>query len=472
MARAALPPGPPGLPYVGNLVAMWGDPLAMLLSARARYGDTHKYWFGPYRYVLIHKPDDIRRVLVTHHEQYPKSVNYQVLKMLLGDGLLTSEGALWKRQRKLATPAFHHARLVSLFESMRSSTNDMLARWERTELGRTFDLHHEMMRLTFRIVGQTLFSTDLESEAAVMRDALSIALKSANDYMEAIVRVPRWIPTPRNRKNAEAHRTLDDLMHKIIDERRGEPEKHHDLLSMLMMSTDESGTERMTDQQLRDEVMTLVLAGHETTANALTFAFYLLSKHPEVARRVRSEVQARVGDREIGFDDLPKLEYTGQVIDEAMRLYPPAWLYERQATVDDELDGYFIPKGTIIAVCPWTLHRHPDYWDNPEGFDPDRFAPAAVEARPRYVYLPFGGGPRTCIGMGFAKMEAKIILASVLRRVRLDLLPGQKLELDPLVTLRPKNGLPMRVVGYDARANASRVERTREATEPRSERAH
>lgn len=462
MARAPLPPGPPGLPYVGNLVAMWGDPLAMLLTAHARYGDTHQYWFGPHRYIVIHQPEDIRRVLVTHHEQYPKSVNYQVLKMLLGDGLLTSDGELWKRQRRLATPAFHHQKLVKLLDSMRTSTDDMLARWEKHELGRTVDLHAEMMRLTFRIVGQTLFSTDLESEAAAMRDALSTALQFANDYMEAIVRVPQWLPTPRNRRNAEAGRTLDDLIHKIIDERRSAPDEHHDLMSMLMSSTDETG--RMSDKQLRDEVMTLVLAGHETTANALTFTFYLLSKNPEVARRVRAEVLSKVGDRDIGFEDLGKLEYTGRVIDEAMRLYPPAWLFERQATVDDELGGYFVPKGTIIAVCPWTLHRHPEFWENPEGFDPDRFAPEAVEARPRYAYLPFGGGPRTCIGMGFAKMEAKIILAMVARRVRLELLPGQKLELAPLVTLRPKDGLPMKIVAHEARADVQpSVARTREA---------
>jgi cytochrome P450 len=445
---STLPPGPIGLPFLGSLLQVWSDPLDLLATGVRRFGDTVMFRFGPYRYVLVHKPSDVRHVLLGNHDNYTKSINYQGIKLLLGEGLLTSEGSFWRRQRKLAQPAFHHRHLVSFADTMSRCTEETLERWERRGLDRIVDVHDEMMRLTFRIVGLTLTSTDLEREARAMGEALTVALRFGNDYAESIVKLPLWLPTPNNVRFLRAKGALDATILGIIRERRASGEDIPDLLSTLMHATDEPGAgqnpERMTDDQLRDELMTMVLAGHETTANALTFTFYLLSRHPEVARRVEAEVDEVLAGRAPTFADLDRLTYTGWVIDEALRLYPPAWIFERQAIEADELDGYHVPAGTIVAVCPWTLHRHPAYWDNPEGFDPERFSDS--EGRDRYTYMPFGGGPRMCIGNAFAKMEAKIVLASLLRRVHFELVPGTTLALEPSITLRPRGGLPMRLL--------------------------
>jgi cytochrome P450 len=277
-----------------------------------------------------------------------------------------------------------------------------------------------------------------------MGPALATVLEHANHLaVSMLLAAPAWLPTRRNVRFAAAMKVVDDVVLGIIAERRRSREDTGDLLSMLIAATDETGQIHMSDRELRDEVATLVLAGHETTAQALTWTFMLLSRHPEIERRVVDEIREVCGDRRPSMHDLPALELVGRVIDESMRLYPPAWLFERQALVDLELDGYFIPAGTLIAISPWTLHRHPDHWHNPEGFDPDRFLPEQVAARPRYTYLPFGGGPRQCIGVNFALYEAKLVLATLLQRYSAELVPGQDLRIDAAVTLRPAHGMKM-----------------------------
>ncbi len=319
----------------------------------------------------------------------------------------------------------------------------MLLRWDE-RVGDVIDVHAEMMKLTLRIVARTLFSTVVGSEADAIREALGVAIHYANDYAEAIVKLPPWLPLPKNFRFRRSMKTLDSLVFRIIDaRRRGENEGASDLLALLMAATEDG--RGMSDTQLRDEVMTLVMAGHETTANAMAWTFYLLSKDPEIERRLRADVVAAIGERAPAVEDAPRLKYARMVIDESMRLFPPVWAIERQSLEDDVVGGCHIPKGAFLALSPFLLHRHRAHWENPEGFDPERFAPEQVEKRSRFAYLPFGGGPRQCIGMGFALVEAQMLLARITQRFRLELLPGYRVELEPVVTLRPRGGMPMRL---------------------------
>ena len=449
-------PGPGGLPFVGNIFDVWKDPLRLFTRTVAEHGDIVAMRFGPFRYWLLNEPEAIHHVLVDNNKNYTKSRNYQGLKRVLGEGLVTSEGEFWRRQRRLAQPAFHKEKLAGFARTMAEDTAAMLEAWQaRRGNGAPLDVHAEMMKLTLKIVARTLFSTTVGAEADAIGAALAIALRHAEGYAESLLPVPPWVPTLSNLRFKRAVRTLDELVFRIIDERRKSRADPGDLLAMLMAATDdeaEGGARGMTDRQLRDEVMTLVMAGHETTANALTWTFYLLAKHPEVEARLRQEVDAVLGESAGAptLSDLPKLPYTAMVIQESMRLFPPVWAFERQAREADVVAGFDVPAKAIMAVCPYALHRHPAFWENPERFDPLRFTPERVEARPRYAYLPFGGGPRQCIGNGFAMMEAQIILAMVAREKRLTLSPGFRLELDPVVTLRPRRGMPMIVTDAHA----------------------
>ncbi len=421
----------------------------MFTRGTEEHGDIVFFRLLNLRYVLLNDPDAIRRVLLDNAKGYVKSRNYAGLRVLLGGGLLTSEGEQWRRQRKLAQPAFHREKLASFVDSMVGCTADLLERW-KTRGDEPFDAHLEMNRLTFRIVGMTLLSKDLEGEAQTIGEALSIAIKWANDHVETLVRIPPSWPTPANVRMRRAKKKFDDLMYGLIAERRASAPKA-DLLSMLMDAKDETGA-AMTDEHLRDELLTLVVAGHETTANALSFAIYLLSKHPAVFRKVQSEVLRALGGRAPTLADLPKLSYVSMVVEETMRLYPPAWAFEREALVQDEVAGFSIPKDTLVGVSPFILHRNPRIWENPLGFDPERFSPEQKEKRHKFAYLPFGGGPRTCIGNAFALMEMTIVVAMMSQAVQLDLVPGRELTLDPSVTLRPKDGVWVRMVSADKSA--------------------
>lgn len=450
-----LPPGPTGVPLLGSFFDVHRDVLELFERGLREHGDTVRYRFGPFDFVVVHRPEDIRAVLLERADDFRKSPSYAGLEMVVGKGLLISEGEFWKRQRRLMTPAFHHKRLVDFGATMVRCASELADDWDRVSApsrrsdadnATVIDLHEHMLGLTLRIVGLTLFSTELSAQAGSMGPALAIALEHANFIATSMLLAPPpWVPTPRNRRFQAAMRVVDDLVLGIIAQRRKTGEDPGDLLGMLMAATDEGGGVGMTDRELRDEVATLVLAGHETTAQALTWTFMLLSRHPEIERRAVAEIREVCGDAPPTFEHLRALDYTGRVIDEALRLYPPAWLFERQAIVDVELGGYTVPANTMVAVVPWTLHRHPGHWPNPEGFDPDRFLPEAAAARPRYTYLPFGGGPRQCIGVNFALYEAKLVLATLLQRYSLELIPGQDLSCDAAVTLRPAHGMKVRL---------------------------
>jgi cytochrome P450 len=439
-------PGPRGLPFLGSVFPAWRDPLKLMVESREAYGDVVRFRFGPLDYFLIVDPDVLRHVLVDNAKTYQKSRNYLGLKVVLGNGLLTSEGDFWRRQRKLSQPAFHRAHLSAFATAMSGATRDMLDRWRSHRLGSEsgFCVHEEMMRLTFRIVGLTLFSADVDGDARDVGRALTTALQWANEQAESLFPIPPYIPTPRNIRFQRAMKTLDGIVYRLIADRRARAAKGgehgNDLLGMLMAAVDDDASV-MTDQQLRDEIITMVLAGHETTANLLSWTFMLLAQHPEVESRLRDEATRVLGDRDPVLEDVRQLEYTKLVLDELLRLYPPAWMYERQSIAPDVLGGYEAKAGTIVGVCPYVLHRHPKFWENPEAFDPERFRPERAEKRPRYAYLPFGGGARTCIGNHFAMMEAQIILAMIVRQEKLHLEAGHPIVPHAEITLRPRHGI-------------------------------
>lgn len=424
---------------IADVLQLRARPLSLFIEALREPAEMIRYRFGPYRAVLAKRAEHVEHVLVKNHDNYVKGMNYEPLKLTLGEGLVTSEGELWKRQRKLVQPAFHHRSLAMFAEVMSRATENLVDTWETNPT--ETDVHREMMALTFRIVCLTLFSSDVDADET-FGDALHALLDWTNRRSETLIRPPLWMPTPGNVRFLRCRRRFDDLIYGLIRERRSSGEHPGDLLDMLLAATEEGMPERL----VRDELITLALAGHETTANALSWTFYLLSKHPDIARRVVDEVDTELGDRTPTLEDLKDgLEYTGRVIEESMRLYPPVWGFERQAIDEDRLGHERVAPKTSVMIVPYSMHRDWRYWDNPEGFDPDRFLPEAKKDRPRFAYLPFGGGPRVCIGNAFAMMEAKIVVALVLRRVRLQLEPGFEAEVEPSITLRPKNGIRVRI---------------------------
>lgn len=439
--------GPTGKPILGSLLEAWDDPLTLFQTSALSHGGVIRLKFLNYEYVLVSSPEGAKHVLVDNPKNYQKSRNYDGLKVMLGNGLLTSEGEFWKRQRRLSQPAFHRDKLVRFADQMVSATDDMLRDWdEHAKLGKPFDVHREMMAVTLRIVGLTLFSVDIAgTQADEIGDAVTVAIHWCNKHVESVFRVPLAVPIPRNVKFRRALKTLDSTVNNIIQDRRKSGELGNDLLSMYMQASDADTGEKMTDKQLRDEVMTLILAGHETTANALTWTFYLLSKHPEVREKLKEEVTRVLGDRTPTFDDVKSLEYTSWVIQEGMRHYPPVWVFEREALEDDVIDGFHVPKGAGVAVSPWVMHRSPKYWENAEAFDPERFSAARAASRSKHLYLPFGGGQRVCIGNMFAMMEAQLMLARITQKFFLNHDPTHVVEPEPVVTLRPKYGMRMSV---------------------------
>ncbi len=436
------PPGPPKKFGLNQLPAMRADVVRTLLELSREHGEVSLFHMGPLPIVFVTSADGVERVLQENGRHYSKQTpGFAAVREFLGDGLLTSEGDFWLRQRRLAQPAFHRQRLAGFAELMVKAAQDTAAEWASAK---EVDVLDSMMRLALTVVSGSLFGQDLKADARKISDALEVALHEAQQRITGL-KIPKVIPTPSNLRMRRSVEALDEVCHRLIAERRKDGTTRHDLLAMLMEAVDEDTGERMSDGQLRDEVMTLLLAGHETSANALTWLFALLSRHPEVRTRLEAEIAAVLGSRDPQVEDFPKLTYLRQVIDETLRLYPPAWAFSRRALEEDEVDGYRIPAGQIVFMSPFITHRNPKLWDNPEGFDPERFSPERAKGRPRFAYFPFGGGPRQCIGNMFALMEITFAVAVLLRRFRLDLLPGQVLQTDASITLRPKNGLRMRV---------------------------
>lgn len=430
---------------LGSASEMQRDPLNFLRQTR-QFGDIVRMRFVFSDTYLIYHPDSVKHVLQENNRNYNKDVyTYKLFRPFLGQGLLLNDGESWLHQRRLMQPAFHRKRIATYGTIMTGATVDLLERWQSSaQQDSTLDIAQEMMRLTLGIVGQTLFSIDLSDDTNTIGPALSTLLKQLGNYMYAPF-PPISVPTPRNRRLLAANRSLEQVIYRMIAERRQQNIDTGDLLSMLLSARDEETGQGMNDQQIRDELMTMLLAGHETTANTLTWTWYLLSQHPEVERRFYSEVDEVLGSTIPTIDHLIDLKYTNMVLEEALRLYPPACIFSRKAIADDELQGYPIPANSIILVSPYATQHHPDYWPDPERFDPERFIPERSADRPHYAYFPFSSGPRKCIGSSFAMMEAQLILATIAQRYQLRLVTGHPVEPQMLVTLRPKYGLRMTI---------------------------
>ncbi|MBC7976381.1 MAG: cytochrome P450 [Myxococcales bacterium] len=448
---APRPAGPTGgLPYLGDAFKVRRDPLRYFGNSLKTYGDIVRFKFANLEYFLLNSPETIKHVLLDKARNYVRGPSAKSLKYVLGEGLITNDGDSWLRQRKLAQPAFHRDRLAEFARRMTAATEEMLARWATRAARGPLDMQEEMFRVTLDIVGRTLLSQRLDNHSEEGVGKAMAAIVRLAEYAGSPIAPPRWVPTPANIRFKRAKQVTDDIVNRVIAERRaanakaapGEPGAR-DLLGMLMDARDDETNQAMTDLQLRDEVWTMIMAGHETTANALSWTLYLLARHPEAMAKVEAEVTAVLGPRAPGFEDMAKLSYTLAVIQESMRLYPPIWGLERKTVADDVIGGYPISAGTLILIFPYLVHRNPALWPDPEVFKPERFTSGAE--RSRFAYLPFGGGPRICIGNAFATMEAQIVLAMIIQRYRFALAPDARIEFEQVLSLRPKHGMPMTI---------------------------
>jgi cytochrome P450 len=416
--------------------------LDLLTRASREYGPIVRISVGKRFLHLLDDPDYIRHVLQGNARNYRKSINYEPLKLVIGEGLLTSEGLSWRRQRRLIQPAFHRRKLETLASVIVEETETVSARWARRAASQEpLNVAAEMTGLTLRAVSRSLLGSDIAHDTHQISEAQAFLNRYVDSRMGGFIHLPPRVPTPRNLRFKRALADLDSVVYGIIDQRIGRNDAGDDLLGMLLEARDEQTGEAMTRVQLRDEVATILLAGHETTANALSWTWYLLAQDKRVQNKLHEELDNTLRGRAPVFADLVELSYTRAVFEEALRLYPPAWAISRRPVEDDVVGGYRIPAGSTVLLSPYVTHRNPRFWANPGAFDPERFYPASARDRPAYAYFPFGGGPRKCIGNGFAMMEAQLVLATLAQRYRLRLLPGQLMEPEPLVTLRPKYGI-------------------------------
>jgi cytochrome P450 len=446
-SRATPAPAGPGGHYgLRNTVRFASDPLAWLRKMADQYGDFVSTRVLGRPWILLSHPEDIERVLVREAPIMKREDGVEIIRRALGQGLLTSEGDLWKRQRKLMAQAFSPRRIHEYAAAMVRVTDESLREWRS---GETANLHQEMSRVTMKVVADVLFGASMEAgDVEAVGGALEVLNEFFSGSVEALLRVPKWVLTPRNVRVNRAMASLDGVVYGILARRRGGEQKD-DLLGTLLSARDDDGA-GMSDAQLRDEVMTLFLAGHETTSLTLAHTLYLLSKHPAIEQRLYAEISSVLHGRLPSADDVRALPFADAVIKEAMRLYPPAWATGRENLEPLELHGTVIPPGAQLMSSQWIVHRDARWFPNPEGFDPDRFSPERAKDIPKYAYFPFGGGPRVCIGNHFAMMEATLLLTMIVQRFRLELLAGERLDLRPAVTLRQKGaGLRVRIVARE-----------------------
>jgi cytochrome P450 len=436
-----LPPGPKGLPIVGHLFDFPKDPLGFLAGLARDHGDISTFTIGRQRCYFLNHPDLVKEMLVAQSAKLRKGRAIQRSKRLLGEGLLTLEGAAHKRSRMMLQPAFHRERVAGYADAMVACAAATSARWHD---GAAVDMAAEMHRLTMAIVGRTLFSADVEGDAEAVGHALNAALAVFNITTFSL---PDWtdaLPLPRNQRFNRARAVIDEMIFRMIRERRASGRDHGDLLSMLLTAQDEEGL-GLTDDQVRDEAITLFLAGLETTSNAMAWTWHQLAQQPEAEAALHEELDRVLGDRLPTFADLPALAYTRMLLSESMRLYPPVWLQGRRIAEPFQAGPYALEPGALVFISQWTMNRDPRYYADPERFDPLRWTPDAVATRPKFAYFPFGGGPRLCIGEQFAWMELTLLLALLARRWRARPAPGPEVVLQPVITLRPKHGIPMRL---------------------------
>jgi cytochrome P450 len=418
--------------------------LRFFLDIWHKYGDVAHVQIGPIKQYFFADPVHIRHVLATNSKNYCKGVGFKKLKLAIGEGLFVSDGKLWQKQRTLLQPPFTAKSVATFASVMTNAAVRLTENWDkRSNPAKPLEINEEMMRLAMEIIAESMFSVSVGKEASDAARAFRYVLEFMSERSVTIFDIPLFVPIPSNRKFNEAMRILRDYMGRVIEQRRRQSNRPRDLLTRLIEATDpETGT-GMSDKQLFDEVVTIFFAGHETTAQALTWTWYLLSRHPEVAKKMHQELQTVLGGRTPTMEDVPNLQYTRMVFEESMRLYPPVWIFVRDAIGPDRIGDTHVPAGSMVVLSQYITHRHPKHWPNPEAFDPERFSPERADERLNYAYFPFGGGPRTCLGDKFAMLEGILVLATIAQRYTLHLLPGHPVEPVAIGTLRPRYGMPM-----------------------------
>jgi cytochrome P450 len=436
------PPGPRGYPVLGSLPAFLKSPLGFLTHAAERYGDIVDLGrMGRDHGYLLSHPDQIKHVLVDNAKAYVKGENLKAIRLVIGEGLVIAEGEHWRKQRRLVQPAFHRQRVSALTQTMANVVADVVRDLESLNPNEPIELQGEMMKLTQRVLLQALLSLNTKEQTSKLLEAWDVVYAWLSDRLWSVARLPVGIPTPANVRFTRAMKVLNGVVDQLIRDRRNGPEKD-DLLSMLLAAKDEDG-QGMADEHVRAEIMTFFAGGFETAAVTLSWALYLLGSHPEVEAKMHAEIDGVLGGRAPTFADVPKLAYAKRVIDETMRLYPGVWIFSRTCVTPDVVGGYPIAPGSLIIISPSVTHRHPTFWSNPHAFDPDRFLSENSGGRPRYAYLPFGGGSRQCIGDIFAQTEMLLALVMLAQKFKPRLLKGFPVVPEPRFTLRAKDGIFM-----------------------------
>jgi|SRR5579859_142937 len=444
--RLPLPPGPRGHFFWGVLPELRQDMLGLYHDVAPKYGDIVRLHFAGVDTFMLAHPDYFKQVLQDNNRNYQRNTFFNnIVKQFVGLSLFTADGDDWLSRRRLMQPAFHRQRLSAFGAVMAASTAQVLERWDRGADGQRLEIDQEMMALTLQVAGRALFSRDLLGESRELGQAFTDLSEYMNFRMNTPFALPAFVPTRPNRKFRQATRTVDGKIFAMIHERRQGGQPGDDLLAMLMEARDADTGQGMTDAQLRNEVAVMMFAGHETTSVTLTWALYLLSQNPQAEARLHAELDQVLAGRAPAITDLPNLAYTRAVIDETLRLYPPAFGITRQSIKADDLGGYRVPANAGITLVFYNVHRDPRFWNEPERFDPERFTPERSAGRLPFAYLPFGAGPRQCIGNQFALTEAQMVLASIAQRYQLRLVPGHPVRPHPLFTLRTSHGLPITV---------------------------
>jgi len=440
-----VPPGPPRWAAPGILRQLRADRLGLMSGAVREYGDAVRVAIGPKKLYIFNHPDHAKHVLADNAANYHKGIGYTEAKRALGDGLLTSEGALWKEQRRTIQPVFQHKRIVGRAGVIVDEALALVERLRAHQGAGPVDVLDEVTALTLGVLGSTLLDADLGAFESVGHSFEAVQ-DQAMFEMETLGLVPRWLPLKGQRAFRTARADLERIVEILVARRKADPiESGDDVLTRLIASTGKETDKRVADRRMRDELVTLLLAGHETTASTVGWTLHLVSRHPEVRDRLHEEAVAVYGDGRPSYANLTELRYTHMVLQEAMRLYPPVWILPRRAVRDDEVGGYHVPAGAEVLISPYTLHRHPRYWPEPDRFDPERFDPDLPSDRPRYAHIPFGAGPRFCVGNHLGMMEATFIISALMRDLRLEPVPGSRVKPEPMMSLRLGGGLPMTV---------------------------
>lgn len=453
--RGSRLPGPRGLPFLGILPGLLRDPLK-LYEDLARYGEVVAYRVGRIRAFMINRPEYIGEVFQHDNVTFTRSVFHERIKSLFGDGLVTSEGEIWQQHRRMMQPAFQKNRMSVYVPLIREETSSLLADWSTAaRQGSSVNATTELTRITQTLAVRILFGADIDKSTL---DAARAALATINSelYKHVIFGWWKYLPLPGNVRYRRATRQIEHIMQHVVERKTVRGGERDDLLAMLMQARASDTSTSLTERSIRDHMITIFIAGHDTTVSVLSWTLFLLGQHPDVARRLEHEVDTVLGDREPTYEDVASLTYTKQVLEEAMRLYPPAYGLTRKAVTDTTLGGYFIPAGSVLFISPYVMHRHPAYWEHPNRFDPDRFTKERCEQRFRYTYFPFAGGPRTCIGIHLAMLEMAMILAMTVRAYTLALAPEFPVVPKPLLVLRPKDGVALRLRPRHAGLSANR----------------